>query len=89
MVITDPKVITQFQHPVKLILLENIFNEAKTIMQLHKTTGYNPGTVKRHLKDLEAAGLITLAKEAMSEKRIVMKFYRVTAKEFVVQYRWP
>jgi DNA-binding MarR family transcriptional regulator len=58
-------------------------------MQLHKDTGYNPGTVKRHLKDLEAAGLITIAKVAMSEKKIKMIFYRVTAKEFIIQYRWP
>lgn len=89
MVITDPSVINQFQHSVKCILLENLYDEAKTIMQLHKDTGYNPGTVKRHLKDLEETGLITLAKKEMSEKRIIMKFYRVTAKEFIIQYRWP
>ena len=73
MVITDPSVINQFQHSVKLIILENLYEIAKTIMQLHKDTGYNPGTVKRHLKDLEGAGLITLAKKEMSEKRIVKK----------------
>jgi len=89
MVITDPSVINQFQHSVKLIILENLYEESKTIMQLHKDTGYNPGTVKRHLRDLERTGLITLAKEEMSEKRIVKKFYRVTAKEFIIQYRWP
>ena len=89
MVITDPSVINQFQHSVKLIILENLYDKAKTIMQLHKDTGYNPGTVKRHLRDLEEAGLITLAKKEMSEKRIVKKFYRVTAKEFIIQYRWP
>ena len=89
MVISDPAVINRFQHSVKLKILEQIYDEAKTIMQLHQQTGYNPGTVKRHLKDLEEAGLITLAKVAMSEKRIIMKYYRVTAKEFVVQFRWP
>jgi len=89
MVITDPSVINQFQHSVKLIILENLYEKAKTIMQLHKDTGYNPGTVKRHLIDLEGTGLITLAKKEMSEKRIVKKFYRVTAKEFIIQYRWP
>ena len=89
MVITDPSVINQFQHPKKLIILKNLYDKAKTIMQLHKDTGYNPGTVKRHLLDLEKNGLITLAKEEMSEKRIVKKFYRVTAKEFIIQYRWP
>ena len=89
MVITDPSVINQFQHSAKLLILENLYDEAKTIMQLHKDTGYNPGTVKRHLKDLEETGLITLAKKEMSEKRIIMKFYRVTAKEFIIQYRWP
>ncbi|QEE17363.1 ArsR family transcriptional regulator [Promethearchaeum syntrophicum] len=89
MVITDPSVINQFQHSVKLIILENLYAEAKTIMQLHKDTKYNPGTIKRHLKDLEEAGLITLARKEMSEKRIIMKFYRVTAREFIIQYRWP
>ena len=89
MVITDPSVINQFQHSKKLIILENLYDKAKTIMQLHKDTGYNPGTVKRHLLDLEKSGLIMLAKEEMSEKRIVKKFYRVTAKEFIIQYRWP
>ena len=87
--ITDPSVINQFQHSKKLIILENLYDKAKTIMQLHKDTGYNPGTVKRHLRDLERTGLITLAKKEMSEKRIVKKFYRVTAKEFIIQYRWP
>jgi len=87
--ITDPSVINQFQHDKKLLILENLYEKAKTIMQLHKDTGLNPGTVKRHLRDLEVAGLIMLAKEEMSEKRIVMKFYRVTAKEFIIQYRWP
>ena len=89
MVITDPSVITQFQHSAKLKILKNLYEQAKTIMQLHKDTGYNPGTVKRHLNDLEKAGLITLAKKEISEKRIIMKFYRVTAKEFIIQYRWP
>jgi len=89
LVITDPSVINQFQHSAKLKILENLYEQAKTIMQLHKATGYNPGTVKRHLNDLEKAGLITLAKKEISEKRIIMKFYRVTAKEFIIQYRWP
>jgi DNA-binding transcriptional ArsR family regulator len=87
--ITDPSVINQFQHLKKLLILENLYEIAKTIMQLSKDTKLNPGTVKRHLRDLEEAGLIMLAKEKMSEKRIKMKFYRVTAKEFIIQYRWP
>ena len=87
--ITDPSVINQFQHDKKLLILENLYDIAKTIMQLSKDTNLNPGTVKRHLTDLEKAGLIMLAKEKMSEKRIVMKFYRVTAKEFILQYHWP
>jgi len=89
MVITDPSVINQFQHLKKVLILENLYEIAKTIMQLSKDTKLNPGTVKRHLIDLEEAGLIMLAKKEMSEKRIVKKFYRVTAKEFIIQYRWP
>ena len=87
--ITDPSVINQFQHLKKRLILENLYEIAKTIMQLSKDTKLNPGTVKRHLIDLEEAGLIMLAKKEMSEKRIVKKFYRVTAKEFIIQYRWP
>ena len=60
-----------------------------TIIDLKHVTGMNPGTIKRHLSDLQKFGLVFISREKLNEYSIVMKYYRATAKTFVFQISWP
>ena len=87
--ITDPKVIPLINHEKKKIILELLLFSEKTIMELSKATGWNPGTVKRHLTDLVDGTLVVVAREEFNQKKILLKYYRTTAKHFTFHFEWP
>ena len=89
MVISDPDVIPSFTHEKKQILLNILLKEAKTIMELSTETGMNPGTVKRHISDLQKFGIVVIAHTQINEKRILLKFYRTSALHFIFHFDWP
>ena len=67
-----------------------MIQEELTIIEISKKLdGLNPGTVKRHLTDLENAKLIVLSKEVRNEFGINMKYYRAVAKQFHVNLSFP
>lgn len=88
-IIEDLEAISLIKHDKKRLLLELLLVQEKTIMDLSNETGWNPGTVKRHLQDLEENGLIVYSKEEINEFNIKLKYYRTTAKQFKFQYIWP
>ncbi len=89
LIINDLDAISLIKHDKKKLLLELLLNEDKTIMDLSKETGWNPGTVKRHLSDLVAKNLVTPSKIEVNEYRIKLKYYRATARQFRFEFIWP
>ena len=87
--IVDPNVISLLMHDKKSAILELLLVRDKTIMILSKETGWNPGTIKRHLIDLIDGGLVVDSRFELNKHRIMLKYYRAAAKHFTFQYSWP
>jgi len=88
-IIRDKQVINLFTHEKKVDLLERLRHQSKTIMMLSEETGMNPGTVKRHLIDLEQGGLIMISKAEKNKFKVNMVYYRITAMKFIILWEWP
>ena len=68
MQIHDYAVVSVLFHGQKSEILKLLIAEELTIIEISKRLGnLNPGTVKRHLTDLENAKLISLSKEVRNE----------------------
>ena len=87
--ISDPAKVVVILHEKKLIILEHLIKKAMTIQDLRKITGMNPGTIKRHLKDLLANGLVKVARTIKNDYNITMTYYRAMAKEFNISIHIP
>jgi len=87
--ITDPALVLLLLHETKRIIINLLCRSALNIQQLKEATNINPGTIKRHLTDLENAGLVMVAEERLNEYNIKMKFYRATAMEFKIEITLP
>jgi DNA-binding transcriptional ArsR family regulator len=88
--ITDYAVVSVLFHEVKQEILKLLIFDELTIIEISKRlNNLNPGTVKRHLTDLENAKLIKLSKEERNEFGINMKFYKAVAKTFHVNLSFP
>ncbi len=85
----NPETIKCFTHEKKRAILEILLTIPKTIMELSTELGWNPGTVKRHLEDLIAAGLVCFSHQIKNKFNITMKFYRATASTFKFEWIWP
>ena len=90
MQIRDHSVVSVLFHTQKSAILKLLIDEELTIIEISKKLeDLNPGTVKRHLTDLENAHLIYLSKEVRNEFGINMKYYRAVAKSFNVNLSFP
>jgi DNA-binding MarR family transcriptional regulator len=87
--IEDLEAITLLKHDRKRLLMEILLNQEKTIMDLSNETGWNPGTVKRHLNDLTQAKLVIKSREMENEFHIKQKYYRTAARRFKFIHIWP
>ena len=90
MQIEEYSVVSVLFHSQKQEILKLLITEELTIIEISKKlSNLNPGTVKRHLTDLEKAKLIYLSKEVRNEFGINMKYYRAVAKQFHVNLSFP
>lgn len=87
--ITNPDAVPVLFHEKKQLLLQLIIEKEMTIIEIKNVTGINPGTIKRHISDLVKYGLANLSREETNIYSIKMKFYRATAKSFVINLKWP
>lgn len=88
-IIDNPKTILMINNAKKRVTLELLLNQEKTIMQLSRETGWNPGTIKRHISDLINGNLIVVSRITFNEHRTKSTYYRALAKKFVFQFKWP
>ena len=88
--IYDYSVVSVLFHDKKQEILKLLIDKELTIIEISKKLdGLNPGTVKRHLTDLENANLINISREEKNEFGINMKYYRAVAKKFNVNLSFP
>lgn len=89
MVISDPNVVPILYHPEKQQILQILMKHEKTLRELSDELQMNPGTVKRHLNDLEDRNLIYLSNSIQNSYGIWQKYYQTTARRFVVHLEFP
>ncbi|MCP4762431.1 MAG: winged helix-turn-helix transcriptional regulator [archaeon] len=85
MELTDPGLILIILHEKRMKILKLLLDEAKTIQDLRKATGINPGTVKRHIEELRDHGIIFIDKVEYNDYNVKMNFYRAIAKSFLIK----
>ncbi|MFX0095335.1 MAG: winged helix-turn-helix domain-containing protein [Candidatus Hodarchaeota archaeon] len=89
MMITDPKNVSILYHEKKPIILEMLIEQEMSIIDLKNATGWNPGTIKRHLDDLVERGFISQTRIERNIYGIKVKYYRAKAKQFIFHVKWP
>jgi predicted transcriptional regulator len=87
--IKNPKTILMINNAKKRVILELLMNQEKTIMQLSRETGWNPGTVKRHISDLNDGKLVEISRIEFNKHHTKSIYYRASAKRFKFTYVWP
>ncbi len=89
MTITDPSAVAILFHEEKQQILGMLIRAEHTIQELSTSLGINPGTIKRHLVDLTNCNLIVQTHTDVNEYGIRLKYYRATARQYVVNMIWP
>ena len=88
-ILTNPEIIPIITHEKKKHILELLLSHEMTIMEISTATEWNPGTVKRHLEDLLSAKVVIVAREEFNQKKILLKYYRASAKHYRFHFEWP
>ncbi|MCX8129647.1 MAG: helix-turn-helix domain-containing protein [Clostridia bacterium] len=79
----DNNQIKAYVHPTRIILLQLLSKESRTISSIAKELGVHPANITHHFKLLERAGLICLV-EKKDTGRNIEKYYRSIAYNFIV-----
>jgi DNA-binding transcriptional ArsR family regulator len=85
-VISDQKVAKLLVDPVKRQILRHLAEEELTQKMLAERLGMADPSVYYHLKELKAAGLVTVARSEPEKHGIIQKFYTADALYFIADY---
>jgi DNA-binding transcriptional ArsR family regulator len=85
MIIKDPKVARLFADQCRRDILHNLRKREMTPCQLARLLEKNVSSISHHLNVLEKAGLVEKTRTVV-KGNLVEKFYRATAKKFVISY---
>src|SRR5271169_1540731 len=85
-VISDQKVAKLLVDPVKREILRSLAEEELTQKMLAERLGIADPSVYYHLKELKAAGLVTVARTEPEKHGIMQKFYTADAQYFIADY---
>lgn len=85
-VISSPNVAKLLVDPVKRQVLRHLGEEELTQKMLAERLGMADPSVYYHLKELKAAGLVSVARSEPERHGIVQKFYSADALYFVADY---
>lgn len=78
--------IRAYVHPVRMRIVQSLAGEPRTVTAVAREMGVHPANVTHHFKRLAGEGLIRLV-ETRDTGRNLEKYYRATARSFVVQPR--
>ena len=87
--IEDPELGLIIFHYKKRQILELLIKKAMTIQELRIATKINPGTIKRHLEDLQQHNLVFVESTSENEFHNKMKYYRAIARSLLIKVRIP
>ncbi len=87
--IINPNTVPILFHEKKQSILKLLIEKEMNIIDLKNVTKLNPGTIKRHINDLVTNDLAELSTEKVNKFGINMKYYRATAKKFLINIKWP
>ena len=76
--------IKAYVHPTRMLLLEMLAKEKRTISSIAKELGVHPANITHHFKLLERSGLILLVEKRDTGKNLE-KYYRAIAYTFAVK----
>ena len=82
--ITDPKRAKVLASQTRLNILKEIATEPKSLSQLARQLGVSPVAIFYHMKKLEDAGFVKLAKTRVVNNNLVEKFYEITTSAYIV-----
>jgi len=89
LIITDSSLVLIVLHDKKKLILEHLLENEMTIQDLSQAIGLNPGTIKRHLKNLLENKLIFSPRHTFNDYNIKMTYYRAVAKSFKISIQIP
>lgn len=81
--VTAMDAISSLIHEKKRQILETLIPREMKVIELVKQLGINPGTIKRHIDEMIAQGLVTLPRIVINALNVKEKYYRATARRFV------
>lgn len=87
--ITSPEAVPILFHEKKQEILKELVKKEMTIIDIKNKIDMNPGTIKRHLEDLVKVGLVIQTRTEKNIYGVNMKYYRATAREFIINLKWP
>ena len=89
--IEDFETIPFFLHKQRSLMLRLLIKDEYTIIDLKEKTKLNPGTIRRHLDELIEKELVFLVRTEKTNFGQKMKYYRATARKFLVRinFDWP
>ena len=88
-IIQDPGIIKIFDHDRMKEILNLVYENDLTIMEISEKMDINPGSIKRYIDKLVAAKLIMPSKIEMNKYHIKLKYYRISALNFEFVWQWP
>ena len=84
LIVTDPKMVQALVHKDKCAILLQLIPAERKIIELVDLCKINAGTIKRHLDDLMAVGLVSAPRISINRQNIKQKYYRAVARKFIV-----
>jgi DNA-binding transcriptional ArsR family regulator len=87
--ISDPSAVSVLFHEKKQEILKLLVKEDLNIKDIENLTGLNPGSIKRHLDDLLDKKLVFLSQTIKNEYGFILKYYRASARKYIVNLEWP
>lgn len=84
LLLTENEQIKAYVHPTRMVILEMLASEQRTISSIAKEMNVHPANITHHFKLLEKVGLISLVEKKDTGKNLE-KYYRAVAYNFEVQ----
>ena len=88
-IISNPMTVAILFHKQKQQILELLIKQEMNIIEIKNATKMNPGTVKRHITALVDHDLVKQTNIKKNFRNITEKFYRTSAKKFIIYIEWP
>jgi DNA-binding transcriptional ArsR family regulator len=82
--VTDPKKAKALSSTTRLKILQEIAANSQSISQLARTFKISPAAVLYHVKKLQTAGFIRIAKTVVINNNLTEKYYEMTTSSYLV-----